>query len=222
MEVSFQNIPEEMKQYPHWLVWRLEDVGREKPNKTPYSVNGGYGKTNDPNTWGTFEDAVRLYNDGKYNGIGFVFTDTPFVGIDIDAAVDQGTGRANSEAQDIIEQAGSYTELSQSKKGFHVIVRGSLPDGRRRKGAFEMYGDGSPRYFAMTGEVWEDRRDIVENQIAIDQIHKKYIESPKQEYATPKECALNLSDSEVVSKASNSKHGYEFTELYSGNWRLFC
>ena len=48
--MNYQNIPDRMKQYPHWIVWRLEDRGGKKPTKTPYSVRGGYARENDPST----------------------------------------------------------------------------------------------------------------------------------------------------------------------------
>ena len=167
MQEHFQNIPEELKQYPHWLVWKLEDKGGKKPTKIPYSIHGGMGKVNDPATWGTFDEAVARCRSGNYNGIGFVFTNSPFVGIDIDGCIDP-TGGIAAEAADIIEQAGSYTELSQSGKGFHIILRGTLPEGKRRHGSFEMYGDGSARYFAITGNRWGTQTEIIENQTAID------------------------------------------------------
>ena len=151
---EYNNIPDEMKQLKNWLVWRLVDKGGEKPSKVPFSVSGGSASVSNPNTWGTFKSAVAAYETGEYDGIGFVFTDTPFVGVDIDGCVNTETGEISAAASDIIETTQSYTELSQSGKGFHIILRGALPQGRRRKGSFEMYGSGSPRYFAMTGKVW--------------------------------------------------------------------
>lgn len=114
--MSFEHIPERMKQTPHWIVWRLEDRGDPKPNKTPYCVRGGYGKVNDPTTWATFSEAVMAYQSGKFNGIGFVFTGTPFVGVDIDGCIDPGTGEVAPEAIDALNTLRSYTELSQSGK----------------------------------------------------------------------------------------------------------
>ena len=216
---EYNNIPDEMKQLKNWLVWRLVDKGGEKPSKVPFSVSGGSASVSNPNTWGTFKSAVAAYETGEYDGIGFVFTDTPFVGIDIDSCVNTETGEISAAASDIIETTQSYTELSQSGKGFHIILRGALPQGRRRKGSFEMYGSGSPRYFAMTGKVWEGRRQIAENQAAINRVHKKYIEPPKPDAPKPTGVEL-MPDEEVIARATtNAKTGGAFLALYDGNWQ---
>lgn len=216
---EYNNIPDEMKQLKNWLVWRLIDKGGEKPSKVPFSVGGGSASVSNPNTWGTFKSAAAAYETGKYDGIGFVFTNTPFVGIDIDGCVNAETGEISAAASDIIGTTQSYTELSQSGKGFHIILRGALPQGRRRKGSFEMYGSGSPRYFAMTGKVWEDRRQIAENQAAINRVHKKYIEPPKPDAPMPTGVEL-MPDEEVIARATtNAKTGGAFLALYDGNWQ---
>lgn len=216
---EYNNIPDEMKQLKNWLVWRLVDKGGEKPSKVPFSVSGSSASVSNPNTWGTFKSAVAAYETGEYDGIGFVFTDTPFVGIDIDGCVNTETGEISAAASDIIGTTQSYTELSQSGKGFHIILRGALPQGRRRKGSFEMYGSGSPRYFAMTGKVWEGRRQIAENQAAINRVHKKYIEPPKPDAPKPTGVEL-MPDEEVIARATtNAKTGGAFLALYDGNWQ---
>jgi putative DNA primase/helicase len=73
---------------------------QKKPTKTPYSVRGGYAKINDPATWATFDEALGALQSGAYNGIGFVFTQTPFVGVDIDGCLDPATGEITPEAID--------------------------------------------------------------------------------------------------------------------------
>ena len=50
---------------------------------------------------------------------------------------------------DTIALFGSYAELSPSRTGVHIIVRGSLPTGLKRP-EIEMYSRG--RFFTITGE----------------------------------------------------------------------
>ena len=63
---------------------------------------------------------------------------------------DPATGEIEGWAQEIIEELNSYTEISPSGTGVHILVRGELPAGRNRKGRFEAYDQG--RYFTITGE----------------------------------------------------------------------
>jgi hypothetical protein len=87
----------------------------------------------------------------NFSGIGFVFTrDSGLVGIDLDKCRDPETGETEAWAKAILRELNSYTELSQSGRGWHAIVKGSLPEGGNRKGRVEMYD--RDRYFVMTGK----------------------------------------------------------------------
>jgi putative DNA primase/helicase len=148
--VIIENIPEEMRQRPQWLVWKLEERDG-KLTKVPY-IAGGVGKadTTDLMTWRTFEEAVQALETGRYNGIGFVFSSgDPFAGVDLDNCRDPETGELEEWAAKIVEAFGSYAEASQSGTGVHIIVKGKAPNKRRDK--VEAYS--SERYFAMTGRV---------------------------------------------------------------------
>jgi len=79
----FDNIPQELKQYPNWVVWDL--------NKIPYSAiggrRGGKASSTNPATWCSFDEAVAAHKAGECDGIGFVFTNSPFVGVDVDKVI---------------------------------------------------------------------------------------------------------------------------------------
>ena len=225
--MNYASIPGEMKALPNWILYRLEDRGGEKPTKVPYTVGGPCAKTNDPSTWATFDAALAAFQKGGYAGLGFVFTGTPYVGIDIDGCVDPANGKASPEAQDAVRILTSYTELSQSRKGLHIIVKGTLPAGRRRNGAFEMYGEGSPRYFAMTGDVWDGLSVIRESQAAIDEVHRKYIQPEEKARSVTKAAAAPTrapqmqpagdGDEQLLAKACRTDADFE--ALYRGIWK---
>src|SRR5258705_9677212 len=83
------NIPDELKQWKRWTVWKLEQAaGRPKPSKVPYCADGG-GKASTTNdaTWATFDQALAAMTAGSYDGLGVVFTGTPFTGIDLYAVI---------------------------------------------------------------------------------------------------------------------------------------
>lgn len=219
--MNFDNIPDVMKEFPNWVLWQLETRNNGSPTKVPYAVHGGYAKVNDPSTWTSFDEVIQAFQSEKYSGIGFMFNNTPFIGVDIDGCINESTEAIQPEALDALEIMQSYTELSQSKHGFHVILEGKLPSGRRRNGAFEMYGEGSSRYFAMTGNVCGDSQEVRADQEAIDAIHRKYIQpsvAPQQKADVfEKIFSLELSDEEIIERASNAKNGIKFTRLWDGD-----
>lgn len=78
------------------------------------------------------------------DGIGFVIKDSPFCYLDLDDCVDPETLKVDSEVKDIIDRADSYTEISTSGTGLHIICRGdspthgwSIPDRNLRIGVFD-------------------------------------------------------------------------------------
>lgn len=148
---NFENIPAELKARPQWVVWRME-TRDGKPTKIPYNPAklNMKARANEPGTWGSFEQAVRVFKRGSFDGVGYEFSaDDSYTGIDMDKCRDPETGEIEAWARAIIDRLRSYTEISPSKSGVHIIVKGKLPPGRKKKGQLEMYSDG--RYFTMTG-----------------------------------------------------------------------
>ena len=150
MKLNLDCLPEELRQRRQWVVWKLEERDG-KPTKVPY-IAGGSGKASstDSLTWRSFEEAVQALETGRYNGIGFVFSSgDPFAGVDLDDCRDPETGELEEWAAKIVEAFGSYTEISQSGTGVHIIIMGKAPN--KKRGKVEAYS--SERYFAMTGWV---------------------------------------------------------------------
>jgi len=135
-----------------------------------------FASVQDPETWASFDAAVETAaDDDPVAGIGFVFTeDDPFVGVDLDDCRNAETGEADSWAHEIIEQLDSFTEVSPSGTGYHVYVRGELPDGGNRSGDIECYE--SARFFTVTGDrVPGTPHDINERTAELADLHAEYI-----------------------------------------------
>ncbi len=149
LPVRTENIPRELAIRPQWLVWKA--VG-EKPDKVPYSARTGRkASSTDLLTWSTFGEAVEAYEHGEYAGLGFVFcSGDPYTGIDLDNCVDEN-GEIAGWALEIARYLNSYTELSATGTGLHIIVRGEVPN--RRRDEVEVYS--SKRFFTMTGHIVE-------------------------------------------------------------------
>jgi hypothetical protein len=113
-----------------FLVWRYERRGGDKPTKVPYSPKPPFlnASTTDPATWGTYEQAARRFEaDSSFAGIGFIFAKGDgTAGIDLDNAVD-ADGHIPRWAREIIETHDTYTELSPSLTGIHLLEKASKP-----------------------------------------------------------------------------------------------
>lgn len=171
----YENIPGELKELNQWVCTRSD-------SKVPMKAfeNEAASSTN-PQTWATFDMANDAVSKGFYDYCGFVFADNGFVGIDIDTGYDE-EGFMTPLAADIIGKCASYTEKSKSGRGFHIILRGTLPfKGKNNLAGVEIYK--SARYFIMTGDTLL-YREIEENQEAIDYVVDKYFPETRQEKET--------------------------------------
>lgn len=167
-----EGISPELRKLPHWVAFDYT---------APKKLGGKYGKvpiephtgrkasTTNFATWGTCAQALACAKQSNLGGIGFVFTGSGYVGIDLDNCRDPETGFIEPWAQEIIDDCATYTEISPSGKGVHCILRGKLPGPGRRKGNIEIYDTG--RYFTMTGVLVEGTPEaIADGQPAIDRV----------------------------------------------------
>jgi putative DNA primase/helicase len=114
----------------------------------------------------------------------------------------------------------SYTEITQSGQGIHVICRGNIPGEKRRKGSVEMYE--TKRFFVMTGNVIDDAHmDVEERPEQLASVYNKYLggkPKPERKSTTPA-VENNLDDDEIIRKASEASNGELFRDLMNGSWQ---
>lgn len=210
--MNFEAIPVELKARRQWVVWRSM-VSDGKVTKPPYNPNNPahFAEVDDPTTWGSYADAVRVYesNPSLISGIGFVFTeDDEFFGIDIDdeAKVKPEHMEARrSLVEEIMMNTTSYAELSPSKAGVHIIGKGKLPTWGTRSTAVQVECYGAKRYFTITGDVINGRTAIHTEQQIVDRFFANF--KAQQEAVTVGDTdalrRLDLSDEEVIRLATN-------------------
>lgn len=142
-------------------------------DKKPFCAPGRMASSTDASTWLSFDEAVALAEREGLAGVGFVFAPGGgLCGVDLDKCRDPETGAVQAWAQRVIERLASYTEISPSGTGVHIIANATLPGPGRKKnrddgpGATEMYD--RARYFTMTGNLFPgasavitDRQDVV-------------------------------------------------------------
>lgn len=202
--MAYESIPEELKRVKQWVCWD----GTKLP-KNPYT--GGNAQSNNPQTWGEYQTAIDAVVKFGFSGIGFMFA-PPYFGVDLDHCVDN-----QDFVDEFVESLQSYTEYSKSGTGIHIICKGKLPDGARRRGNVEMYSD--RRYFIMTGNVYNPNyTKVVDCTEKIKVLHSKYLYSEAPKVAPKPFERISMDDQEVIDKARNCKTGNLFQLLYSGNW----
>jgi primase-polymerase (primpol)-like protein len=118
-----------------WVVWRWEwrrkQDGTEGWTKPPYQCLYPKSKaaSDNPNTWGTYEDAIAAVAAWEVDGIGFMLRDSEVAAADLDHARDANTGELLGWVEPLCAEAdnlGLYREVTVSGSGLRFI--GMLPN----------------------------------------------------------------------------------------------
>ncbi len=215
------------------MTWKAKPKANGKVGKIPFNPRTGRNAASDnPETWGTFEEAVLAYQNGGYAGVGFVLTkNNPFCGVDLDNCIDD-IGIIESWAWKVIHQLNSYTEFSPSGRGLRIFTKARLTAGGRKNeelGA-EVYTDS--RYLTLTGHHLEETPLTIEDrQEAIELFHKDFIVKGKDEFRTDLKSktkserqasapSAQMDDAEILRKARAAKNGNLFAQLFDqGDWQ---
>jgi hypothetical protein len=225
------NFPAELQGRQQWVLWRLEKgEKRDKSTKVPRTTRGGHAKSTDPKTWSTLEKALGAHLSAGVGGVGFVFAGEGIVGIDLDHCRDPETGAIDPWARTLLDVFSSYTEMSPSGTGVHIIVRGTLAGAGRKKhvrsegahpeAAIEIYD--RARYFTVTGRrLPEYPAGIEERQEAVEHLYTSMDkeEGKPSDAATPAhaDAAGALGDDEVLRRAMAARNGAAFSRLWEGD-----
>lgn len=215
------DLPDSLRTCDQWLCWREKDRDG-KATKIPIDpATGQYASATDPETWGTYQTACEYLQSGDASGLGFVFTDEdPFVGVDLDSCRHPETGRPDEWAKGVVSTLESYTEVSPSGTGYHVLLRGEVPAGGNRSGDIEIYDDA--RFFTVTGDHVEGTPTTIEDRVdVLSRVHTEYIavETGETESTTPPASdgeTHSLSDEELLERARSAKNGEKFARLWRG------
>jgi hypothetical protein len=152
-------IAPELTALPRWVRWNYLEVNG-KCTKVPMTVDNKSASTTDSSTWTTYETIA------SFDRIGFVFCrEDNLVGVDLDHVLDERRELC-AWARSLVEKLDSYTEVSPSGRGLHVIARGAKPDWLPSRldmpggAGLEVYDHG--RYFTMSANVFEGRTELKE------------------------------------------------------------
>lgn len=206
MITRIENLPDTLKHVPQWVCW----VGSDKIPRNPHT--GGNAKSNDSGTWSDFDVAVSACEKFHFDGVGFMFANGYF-GVDLDHCIDNV-----DFCDEFVETLQSYAEISKSGSGLHILCKGELPSGARRRNNIEMYSTG--RYFICTGNIYNSKyKEVRDCTESIKVLHSKYLPSDVPRAESRKVVSIDLDDQEIIDRARESKSGYLFNMLYQGIWQ---
>lgn len=162
VQADLENLPAVFWPYRDlsvWVTWSWVMVNG-RWTKPPFQPNGAHAKSQGPDTWCTYADAIAAVKAGKAEGIGIALFGMKQAEIifDIDHCRDRITGKIDQWAQEIIDEAASYTEVTPSGTGVRVLGHGDIGRVHKRfnkvggeEGGLEVYTAGEARYITVTG-----------------------------------------------------------------------
>jgi hypothetical protein len=204
---SWFNLPAEMRARRQWAVSSLVMGADGKPDKRPLLLNGDAMEWRNPLQWLSFEEAVG----SGYPAIGFILTPIdPFTIIDLD--VKDGMTETDQERQShIFRSFPSYSELSVSGRGLHIILQGRIGGGVRRD-FVEVYDQ--ERYMICTGNIVtpgpvQSHPELLEK--LVDQMG-----GVKSTTVIPDSQPEKMADDALIEKMAGAKNGDKFKRLFYG------
>lgn len=235
--MDMQFFPAELKELSQWCVATLLPMDDGKEDKAPIDPKTGrHASTTDFRTWSTFaaaityRDSLRAAGKAPRAQVGFVFNrDDPYAVIDLDTYKAKVEGVKELHA-DIKRNAQTYTELSQSGLGTHIIGRGLVIDGARNEAScVELYSHA--RFMICTGAVGIGNaiQPVADIQPLLDYLYGLIRAGGRVDVLSWRELGDGeeslLSDLEIVERAMAAQNSDKFLRLcqgdlsmHDGNW----
>ncbi|TKX85695.1 hypothetical protein EXE43_12325 [Halorubrum sp. SS5] len=231
---SADALPAALVDRDQWVCWRTQERDG-KPTKVPIIPGTTqFASTTSPGTWTAFSEAREAATTTPVDGVGFVFTaEDPLVGIDLDDCRDPDADTPTAWAAELLDTLDSYSEVSPSGTGYHVIVRGERPEGRNRAGNLEVYD--RSRFFTVTGaHVPATPESVTARSHALATVVAEELSSDDTDSATAasasdaatqatatespsSDAAVPVPDEELLERAQNAANGDKFARLWSGS-----
>ena len=227
--MKFDNIPLELKQYPYWCVWKLEQDTKGRPTKKPYNPKTGtLAKSNTKSTFAPFEDARAAYTAGGYSGLGVGLFDG-LCAIDADHCIEDG--KLSDVAMEIFSAMSSFSEISPSGSGLHIFFTapGLAFDKSRyytnnQNAGFEIYLSGQTnRFLTITGDYYMFPLPVADRteqaQAFLDKYMLKEQRAERDILPLPDPLPPLLTDEQIIERLHNEPD-QKFAALFdTGNWQ---
>lgn len=173
---DYSLLPEYLMSLPRWIGFNLIHRPGGKTDKIPIDPRTGKGsRWQSPTSQLTFEVAHALYIDRALcDGLGFVLMpEDHLTFVDLDN-VNESEDRKLT-ALEIARRLGTWGEFSQSGKGAHFFVKGTVQSSwnKSRENGTEAYSHG--RFVAVTGRrIPQAPLFVAENQAGLDWFYSSF------------------------------------------------
>lgn len=170
LPINFDQVSKDLVKHDQWCVWDdklIEGGGRVSRGYSPRT--GQVLSLTDKNSWGTFQAARELVENGRYDGLGFVLHRTDPFWVFMVSGIADLSERVNEDAIRLVHGLDSYTELSVDTLSSVTVFRGQLPTTLPGKDLHR-----SP----LTVGMWQERRWFPITGFVPDGISKMVREMP--------------------------------------------
>lgn len=219
---NFDAIPRDFKDLNQWVLWKyiLKDGNW---TKIPYQVTNRNADSTKKSTWCSYLEALKAFNTGKFDGIGFAIGDSGFTCVDIDHEDEWPKGELDKFKSGL--NGKYYKELSPSGNGYHLWIKATKPKGMGCKSKsfhnslVEVYN--ADRFITMTGLCDWEHCTIQEAQTELETVFAPLMPKPKPpQIPTLHQTPLNLDDKAIVdliisSAARGTSGAITFCDLHN-------
>ncbi|MBR3170880.1 MAG: hypothetical protein IKF22_06450 [Lachnospiraceae bacterium] len=220
--MNYEALPDDLKDRSRFCAWRYEDRSGRR-TKVPYHpLSGEAARSNDPGSFVSFSEAVQA---NGYDGIGIgIFNG--LCAVDLDDCITD-SGYIKQPAVDIIHLMHSYTEVSPSGNGIHILFRAdgfSYDTGRyyimNNRSGIEVYVAGATnKYVTVTGEPFEEiRYPFGDRTKELAELLERFMKRPEADREANGGNAANgmvpQTDAQLIGKAVKD---YKFRRLWYGD-----
>lgn len=223
---------DKLKALPIWVRWKKQEVkspGNEavRITKVPFQTNGKMASSVNPSHWVSYYKATE--NLTGFDGVGFTISkEHPLLCIDLDHVIKEGE-ITREDYQILVDEANTYTELSPSGTGLHIILeldthfsllatKKTNDDGT----AVECYTEN--RYFTFTGQPFQV--DLPVRKVNIEEAEQLlrmigYPWGKRDDLIQPTVEASSLTftmpNETLLKKMFKAKGGAKLMRLYNGD-----
>jgi primase-polymerase (primpol)-like protein len=190
-QLAPEMFPLHLQQFKQWTCWFLSEPNargkRKKLAVKPSNqlrINPTTIEYTNPSNWADLETAVSCWRSNPHVilGVGFMFSGQDRVLlVDLDDSVKNGV--VEPHIWDMVTLLDTYTELSQSGNGLHLMLTADWYSGHVQSRPFKLEVYGAPRWVAFTG------RHLIGTPLAVEPrdiemllLEKRYFSKEKKQF----------------------------------------